>query len=62
MEEQGATRMIREKELTGEVLLSHIEDMIKDQKRYADAAEKIGQPKAANHLYKEVKKLIRGER
>jgi len=57
MEEQGAAKMIKEKELSGSKLLSMIEKMAKERKLYSERAKKIGHPEAAKALVDVMKKL-----
>ncbi|GBF11978.1 undecaprenyldiphospho-muramoylpentapeptide beta-N-acetylglucosaminyltransferase [Tepidibacillus sp. HK-1] len=56
MEDQGAAKMIREKELNGVHLLSTIRWLMDDERRkkFSHAAKKIGKPDAATNLYQEM--------
>lgn len=58
MEGQGAAKMIREKDLTGERLNRLMAEMMKERQRYADASRKIGQPEAAKKLYDEMMNIL----
>lgn len=59
LEKQGAAKMIREKDLTGEILLTAIIDMMKEREEYAAAAKNIGKPNAAALLLNEINMLLK---
>jgi len=60
LEEQGAAKMIREKDLNGEVLLSAIETLMENgnREKVVHASKLIGQPDAAMRIVTIVKQLI----
>jgi len=58
MEEQGAAKMIIEKELKGENLLNSLQYLLENHVQSAMAAKRIGEPDAATKMYKEITGLI----
>ncbi|OEF99527.1 undecaprenyldiphospho-muramoylpentapeptide beta-N-acetylglucosaminyltransferase [Vulcanibacillus modesticaldus] len=59
LEEQGAAKMIKEQELSGDKLLDTIVEVMKNHQSYSQAAQNIGKPEAATKLLKEMETLIK---
>ncbi len=60
LEEQGAAKMVIEKELNGEVLLKMILEVIDNHDSFSKKAKKLGIVDSANIIYKEIEKLVKG--
>ncbi len=61
LEEHGAATVILEKDLTGPSLIESIDHIMMNKTKWFEmkaAAKKLGEPKAANKLYEELKRLV----
>ncbi|WP_369902934.1 undecaprenyldiphospho-muramoylpentapeptide beta-N-acetylglucosaminyltransferase [Bacillus manliponensis] len=59
--EKGAAKMLLEKDLTGESLLSHIDDILLHEEQLQamrKSAKQLGMPDAANRLFEVMKSLV----
>lgn len=65
LEEKRAAKVILEQELTGQRLFDLIKEMIDDEERQAlmkQAASKLGQPDAAQRIYKLIQTIVSAKR
>lgn len=65
LEEQGASLVLLERELSGERLLNEIQGILRDDNRRSrmrQAARRLGEPKAAANVYREIRRLVENDK